>query len=63
MRPAYSGFQRASSTLPRVLHYWTWREAVEVASRLDASGRITLRREGDRWVVRYHANLRLVNVG
>lgn len=54
---------RAGSSLPCVLRFWTWREAVEVASRVDAAGRVSLRREGDQWAVRYDALLRLVNAG
>lgn len=48
---------------PVTLHYWTWREAIEVASRLtDTDGRrATLRREGDQWALRYYARLRLIN--
>lgn len=53
----------AGSTLPCVMHSWTWREAIEVASRLNANDRVTLRRENDRWTIRYDAPLRLVNAG
>ncbi|GAA1138224.1 hypothetical protein [Nocardioides aquiterrae] len=54
---------RAASSLPCERPFWTWREAIEVASRANATGRVSLRREGERWVVRYDAPLMLVNAG
>ena len=52
---------RGISKIPCERPFWTWREAIEVASRANSVGRVSLRREGDRWVVRYYAPLVLMN--
>lgn len=40
--------------LPMVEFTWTWAEAVQVAARV-ARGKVRIRREGDRWAVRWMA--------
>ena len=54
---------RATSTILAHRHYWTWREAIEVATRANSTEKPTVRRDGDRWLVTYRARLTLMNAG
>jgi hypothetical protein len=55
---------KATGTMTHVEHFWTWREAIEVASRAKpADGRVTVKRYADRWTVSYLIRLTLMNTG
>ena len=54
---------RAPTTLPVAQQFFTWREAIEQATRADACDKPTVRRDGDRWLVTYRARLTLMNAG
>lgn len=53
--------QGRSSTFPVSLRFWTWREAIEVATRVESDRRVSLSRDGDQWEVRYYAPIFVVN--
>ncbi len=47
-------------TMPACILTWTWPEAIEVANRV-VEGRATVRREGNRWAVRWQYRPMLIN--
>lgn len=61
----YANSARSITTapiLPCTLYFWTWREAAEVASRVqNAQSRIKVKRHDNRWVVQYDALVYLMN--
>lgn len=58
-----TGASGGTSSLRWTERFWTWAEAMEVATRANAQGRVTVKRDGDRWAVTYRPRLILMNAG